>query len=273
MPIFGVLGAALGVLADVQGWLDGMGFVTNLLSSLTGLLFGVPFALLVLTRLSAAQADFAEQRGARRLVERATRDLDQTVYEIFERVGLAGQADLERRLEEWKQNHESAKNIISQALEFWRREASEQNCPPEELQGSTEAITLMDTALTAARAALPGLPESMDINEDREKLIERRVMIQARWEEIDREIRVLAIEAGLDWIPHETRTKISAILNGGDNSVHPLGITSNLRIYWPTNYSDLSRLRTTYRAVGEELESVLLLVKSTRLIRQAVGAE
>ncbi|GAA4090678.1 hypothetical protein GCM10022233_87500 [Streptomyces shaanxiensis] len=50
----GALG--LGIYGDSHHWWDNRGFLTNLISSLSSLLFGVPTALFVLGSLGEAQA-------------------------------------------------------------------------------------------------------------------------------------------------------------------------------------------------------------------------
>jgi hypothetical protein len=53
-PGFGVA-FGLGLWGDAHHWWDDRSFLTNLLSSFTGLLVGVPFALVVLSHLGAMQ--------------------------------------------------------------------------------------------------------------------------------------------------------------------------------------------------------------------------
>ncbi|MER5226819.1 hypothetical protein [Streptomyces flaveus] len=65
MPLLGSALAAAGILGDSYGWWEGFGFLTNLISSFTGLMFAVPFALVVLSRLGEAHAELAERRSVR----------------------------------------------------------------------------------------------------------------------------------------------------------------------------------------------------------------
>lgn len=55
MPLVGVALTGVGLAGDLNGWLEGLGFLTNLFSSLTGLMFAVPFALIVVDRLGNEQ--------------------------------------------------------------------------------------------------------------------------------------------------------------------------------------------------------------------------
>ncbi|KAB2344724.1 hypothetical protein [Actinomadura rudentiformis] len=68
-----VLGTVLllaGIVVDeTTGWLEGRGFLTNVLSSLTGFFFAVPLAVLVLSEVNAGQE---ERRAVRAMLERAS---------------------------------------------------------------------------------------------------------------------------------------------------------------------------------------------------------
>jgi hypothetical protein len=58
-----LLGAGLVVLGwigDSRGWWKDRPFLTNLVSSLTAALFGIPFALVILERIANARADREE---------------------------------------------------------------------------------------------------------------------------------------------------------------------------------------------------------------------
>ncbi|MFI0766160.1 hypothetical protein ACH4TQ_14945 [Streptomyces sp. NPDC021218] len=89
MPPLGGVIVALGVLGDLRGWWEGLGFLTNLVSSFAGLMFAVPFALVALSRLGEAHALLAEQRATTWHSERILADLhaswsrlDSSVWEI-----------------------------------------------------------------------------------------------------------------------------------------------------------------------------------------------
>jgi hypothetical protein len=66
------LGFALlltGWRGDAQGWWDNRAFLTNVLSSLTGLCFAIPFALVVFDRLAEPHAVAADKRRAKHRAE------------------------------------------------------------------------------------------------------------------------------------------------------------------------------------------------------------
>ncbi|WP_327591533.1 hypothetical protein [Streptomyces chartreusis] len=89
MPPLGGVIVALGVVGDLRGWWEGLGFLTNLVSSFAGLMFAVPFALVALSRLGEAHELLAEQRATKWHSERILADfhaswsrLDSSVWEI-----------------------------------------------------------------------------------------------------------------------------------------------------------------------------------------------
>lgn len=101
MPALGCLLVLLGVLGDSRGWWDNRSFLTNLISSFTGLMFAVPFALVVLSRLGEAHALIAEQRAVQRHSERVLRDfhaawtaMDQIIEELHDLATSHGNPDL-----------------------------------------------------------------------------------------------------------------------------------------------------------------------------------
>jgi hypothetical protein len=71
----GVVLLAAGWWGDQAGFWSSKPFVTNVFSSLTAALFGVPLALVVLQRLGVAQAEAVEARATRRLATTVVEDL------------------------------------------------------------------------------------------------------------------------------------------------------------------------------------------------------
>ncbi|WP_405934478.1 hypothetical protein OG495_15275 [Streptomyces longwoodensis] len=66
------LGLTLGWVGwegDTHGWWDNRAFVTNLVSSFTGLCFAVPFALVIFERLAEPHAIASDKRRAQRRAE------------------------------------------------------------------------------------------------------------------------------------------------------------------------------------------------------------
>jgi hypothetical protein len=71
----GVVLLGLGWWGDQAGFWSSKPFITNVFSSLTAVLFGVPLALIVLQRLGLAQAEAVEARAAQRLATTVVKDL------------------------------------------------------------------------------------------------------------------------------------------------------------------------------------------------------
>lgn len=81
----GVAALVLGVVGDAHGWWKDREFLTNLVSSFTGLLLGVPFALVVLSHLGSMQADAAIRRAAVRRGREAAAQFRQATLRGFQR--------------------------------------------------------------------------------------------------------------------------------------------------------------------------------------------
>jgi hypothetical protein len=75
LPALGVVLTVIGIGGDVAGWWDDYPYLTNFLSGLTGACFGVPFAIIILRRLTDQMEDRATERSAMKLVQRSGRDL------------------------------------------------------------------------------------------------------------------------------------------------------------------------------------------------------
>ena len=67
MCLLGVGLVVLGWIGDSRGWWKDRPFLTNLVSSVTAALFGIPFALVILGRIANARARREEAGAAKRL--------------------------------------------------------------------------------------------------------------------------------------------------------------------------------------------------------------
>ncbi len=84
LPVLGSLIIALGVVGDSHGWWDNRAFLTNLVSSFTGLMFAIPFALVVLGRLGNEHARLAQQSAVRSLATRSFESLREAAASLEE---------------------------------------------------------------------------------------------------------------------------------------------------------------------------------------------
>jgi hypothetical protein len=71
----GAVSLAAGAWGDTHGWWDRLGFLSNVASSATSGLFGVPLALVVLQHITVQQADNRERREVRHLAARLAAEL------------------------------------------------------------------------------------------------------------------------------------------------------------------------------------------------------
>ncbi|MEV5797322.1 hypothetical protein [Streptomyces collinus] len=171
--------------------------MTNLLSSLTGLFFGVPFALMVLTRLSGAQTELLEQRAVRRLAERVTADFNADLAEFSQKAPLRDDSSsLKELVREWKESLAAAEIICRRAL-----------MPPD--AGQPRVQSTMEDAATALNAVISLRPFAEVNYRDLEPILR---VLKARWAELDREVRVRAAEVGLGWVPYSFRAAVSGAL-------------------------------------------------------------
>jgi hypothetical protein len=75
MWTIGTVLIALGVWIDGTGWWSNRPFLSNLSSSLAGVFFATPFALIVVQRISASETERVERKASAALAARATEQL------------------------------------------------------------------------------------------------------------------------------------------------------------------------------------------------------
>lgn len=92
----GVVLVVLGLVGDLAGFWSDLPFLTNLVSALTGALFGVPVAIVVVQRLLQAQADASDLAAAWRLATRSAHEMRIAAHTLSRADGSA--ADLARHL-------------------------------------------------------------------------------------------------------------------------------------------------------------------------------
>jgi hypothetical protein len=92
MWISGVLLIIVGIYGDYHNWWSDRQFLANMVSALTGSLFGIPFVLLVIQRITAYQTEQLEKRQVRRLATRAGQQFSSSVNLILSTSVEAGYA-------------------------------------------------------------------------------------------------------------------------------------------------------------------------------------
>jgi hypothetical protein len=190
----GLLLLAAGIYGDSRQWWEGHSYVTNLVSSFTSLLFGVPTALIALSHLSMAQAEAANRKAVQKRARMAVQGFRAAVMG-----GLDACDDNE------------AMSKISDAL-GGNRELSrlvpadvnpDQQLTPEESRSLRETASerqrLMEQVLLHGRTDFTGWIAD----------------IVHRWTSLDRDVRPRLEEVGLSWMSpfgyREVRLAIRAL--------------------------------------------------------------
>jgi hypothetical protein len=75
MWVTGVVLVVSGWIADSRGFWSDRPFLTNLASSLTGAVFGIPFVLVIFQQITTAQTQSKEATDTRRLAARVSRQM------------------------------------------------------------------------------------------------------------------------------------------------------------------------------------------------------
>lgn len=80
--LLGIGFLSLGLVSDQLGWWTNRPFLTNLVSGMTSACFGVPFALLILSSITARETSAVQRRNARNLLSSALDWLEEWVDRV-----------------------------------------------------------------------------------------------------------------------------------------------------------------------------------------------
>ncbi|MFM9697897.1 hypothetical protein [Streptomyces europaeiscabiei] len=174
---FGVTMAAFGVYGDTVGWWNDFGFLTNLLSSMTSVLFGIPTALVVLGWLSTHQAETQARLSVRR---RSRKGAARVRDALYLRVAEGVQSNLPSAL----QRASDANDQARMALQRYS-----QRSDSEAYAVLREAVAARDIALTELFPAEPAYREAEWFNE-----------IILSWRSLDEDVRPRLEELDLQWL-------------------------------------------------------------------------
>ncbi|MFI9296764.1 hypothetical protein [Streptomyces gardneri] len=165
---------ALGVYGDAHGWWDDRSFLTNLASSFASLLFGVPLALLVLSHLSAMQAETSERRAVTRRVQSATADFASAFQDTLPSTTLA-----------------ETRGILASLVPVAERAV--RNFPGGRggLQQDPDAVRACEEDCRVLIAGVSDVFPPAEWNAQLSRL----------WEVLDEEVRPSAVAAGISWMP------------------------------------------------------------------------
>ena len=187
----GVLLLGLGQWGDQAGFWSSKPFVTNVFSSLTAALFGVPLALIVLQRLGVTQAEAVEARAARRLAATVVEDLASAAPRLH-----PGPWNELRRAEAELLKVERA---AQEAIRQWDSTQDEDSLRPlrELMADGTLDNALADfrSAIQPGRRAIPAVAE-----------------LSAHWSFLNTTVRSRLLETGGTWLAAPLAARIDSVV-------------------------------------------------------------
>ncbi|MEU7017126.1 hypothetical protein AB4225_35165 [Streptomyces sp. 2RAF24] len=192
----GVACGTVGIYGDWNGWWYERGFLTNLMSSFTGLLFGIPVALAVISHLGSTQAEAIERRAVRRQASLAAADFQRMVRSPFSSS---------------VQNPESSLRSLAEKarrLELKAQELRDALAPGSSKRGREESDkALIRDALESLVAFCSACEDSLEFSGETDETI-WSVLVASQWRVLDSEIRPRATDVGLSWLPSEKSFRI-----------------------------------------------------------------
>ncbi|MFD7283636.1 hypothetical protein ACFV80_43265, partial [Streptomyces sp. NPDC059862] len=169
----GAVTLVLGVYGDGHHWWDNHSFLTNLVSSVTSLLFGVPTALFVLSSLGDAQTQARERRRLRTAVKPEIRQFESLITRRF---NVSSASELQQRCHGLLRDYIQARGRDEDVGPYTQR--------------WEELVLRRDEQGQALRM------------EEQERFHGAWLReVQAQWEFLDNDLRPRALEAGTEWVP------------------------------------------------------------------------
>jgi hypothetical protein len=212
---------AAGVYGDHRGWWEHRSFLTNLVSSLASVMFGIPTALLILGHLSNAQAEALQKQQVRRRARREIEAFRHVLLRAFSATDLASlraqTTGLDTAVLEMDRVPSPQWGEYGQARET--AEAWVDRIRPLE-DTYQQAFADMVSSITG--------PQSGSWLDD----------LQAHWEDLDQGLRFQAVEADQHWLTPPRMTEMRRVWvdlrSGGD-----IGAPLDLDIAnWPSRDTD-----------------------------------
>lgn len=244
MVPLGITCALLGAVGDAREWWDNRAFLTNLASSFTSLLFGVPVALLVLSRLTDAQAEATLRRQVVRRARGSVQSLHDTVMQrcrTSDPATLAAELLLLRDKNREMQDKLSTPRPQRAALQDLANLAEERN----NLWDQICRLRLRDARMLRLWMST----------------------ISRQWTEIE-QVRARATEAGMRWLPSNLEIRVSSAverLGDGPHTVfssHPETFTASLTGRYGPSERQWTEWREETRQVERWLGYLYDLVRS-----------
>lgn len=209
--LVGAVFAVSGVIADVLGWWGSLAFLTNLFSGITGAMFGIPFALIILRRLASRQAEELQKRNVERLKTAAARELSTSVSALLQpdrnpsvSTEICGALD-------------AADGAVEGAIAGARQILSTHFAtgpmisPPPDIESSEveEFLRLIGEARTTLSHSLATLCKVLPSGTDVSETI---ADMSAKWRFLDEYVKPRVYELGGTWLDRPTFAHLQAAL-------------------------------------------------------------
>lgn len=193
-PLLGVVVFTLSAWGDRVGFWSNKPFLTNMISALIGATFAVPFALVVLQRLSFNQTAQFERLAVRRLAARAGEEL---VEAGVSAIGEAVEGDSRRS--SYDELAQLTGRVLGQFVDL-----AESIDEADELTG----LTRLSDECVIARERADDLIEVVDAAADAwltmfgnaPSLVSRILQIRSRWQFLTGTVRARIPESGFPWV-------------------------------------------------------------------------
>jgi hypothetical protein len=199
-----------GLIADVNGWWGSLVFLPNLFSGITGALFGIPFALIILQRLSYRQAEDLQRRNVVRLRQAAAKELHSSALVLLRCHGFTcisvplGDAI------------EVAFAAVTAVDEFPRPHEAKAFPGGFDVDGFMRCLGNARSELIKSITVLHRLLSS------RAEVRNLIVDMMAKWRFLDEYVKPRIYEAGGEWLDSQTFAHLHAALYRGDFSLDAL---------------------------------------------------
>jgi hypothetical protein len=189
----GIFTAVLGLIGDSHGWWEHRAFLTNLLSSTTSVLFGIPTALIVLSWLGTHQAEVLERRAALRRARQAVDDLRETLLRNL----AFSDPDAARREVATLKRRNSARAAVLGSL------------------AHNQAAPVSEETKNRWREAQQGWERAADayfVDRRPGMLAEWSGDIDLAWRTLDEEVRPRLASLGVRWIPSTLYRELQGVM-------------------------------------------------------------
>ncbi|MFF2173263.1 hypothetical protein [[Kitasatospora] papulosa] len=192
MLTVGMTLVCVGLWADHAGQWDGHEFLTNLVSSVTSLCFGVPAALLVFSHLGSTQE---EAKVTARSRAHATQEIAEYEAALLEPFTVGDVAELNSKVQ-WLR-----RKLSIVRLQRAGDEDESEDAVRDFFQDLRDLLALSGRRPLDAFGALPraGLWPEMS---------KWQMRVTSQWRILDEEVRPRVSEAGLPWLAHSPSSEV-----------------------------------------------------------------